>query len=158
MRASSPTQRRARETRARLHAAPDLARALARLVVGRGGPRDLAAIRDGLLRRPTRPRTSSLKDAPDESPGHRGCGAATRWVPIVARSRRTSGVQARRGFVRAGYDTVLNEARGRWRDDFFPARYRGLQSRYADDKYICIKMLKSGTRTRLGLSLFEATV
>src|SRR6202035_4065108 len=32
----------------RLAAAPDLARSLARLVVGRGGPRDLAAIRDGL--------------------------------------------------------------------------------------------------------------
>ena len=32
----------------RLKAAPDLARALARLVVGRGGPRDLAAIRDGI--------------------------------------------------------------------------------------------------------------
>src|SRR6059058_1069125 len=36
------------DTRARLHAAPDLARALTRLVVGRGGPRDLAAIRDGI--------------------------------------------------------------------------------------------------------------
>src|SRR6202165_2065769 len=33
---------------ARLRAAPDLARALARLVIGRGGPRDLAAARDGL--------------------------------------------------------------------------------------------------------------
>src|SRR5579862_4361607 len=37
------------EARSRLAAAPDLARALSRLVVGRGGPRDLAAIRDGLL-------------------------------------------------------------------------------------------------------------
>jgi DNA mismatch repair protein MutS len=36
------------DVRSRLAAAPDLARALARLVVGRGGPRDLAAIRDGL--------------------------------------------------------------------------------------------------------------
>src|SRR6266852_407848 len=36
------------DVRARLGAAPDLARALARLVVGRGGPRDLAAVRDGL--------------------------------------------------------------------------------------------------------------
>src|SRR5205085_2443524 len=33
----------------RLKAAPDLARSLARLVVGRGGPRDLAAVRDGLV-------------------------------------------------------------------------------------------------------------
>ena len=36
------------ETRSRLDAAPDLARALTRLVMGRGGPRDLAAIRDGI--------------------------------------------------------------------------------------------------------------
>ena len=36
------------ELRERLAAAPDIARSLARLVVGRGGPRDLAAIRDGL--------------------------------------------------------------------------------------------------------------
>src|SRR5215813_14093938 len=36
------------EVRLALKAAPDLARALARLVVGRGGPRDLAGIRDGL--------------------------------------------------------------------------------------------------------------
>ncbi len=36
------------DIRGRLAAAPDLARALARLVLGRGGPRDLAAIRDGL--------------------------------------------------------------------------------------------------------------
>jgi len=37
------------ELRERLKAAPDLARALARLVVARGGPRDLAAIRDGII-------------------------------------------------------------------------------------------------------------
>src|SRR5947199_209676 len=36
------------DMRERLEAAPDLARALARLVVARGGPRDLAAIRDGI--------------------------------------------------------------------------------------------------------------
>ncbi|MBS7696402.1 MULTISPECIES: DNA mismatch repair protein MutS [unclassified Chelatococcus] len=34
--------------RARLRAAPDMARALSRLALGRGGPRDLAALRDGL--------------------------------------------------------------------------------------------------------------
>ncbi len=34
--------------RAALRAAPDLARALSRLALGRGGPRDLGAIRDGL--------------------------------------------------------------------------------------------------------------
>ena len=38
------------QTRELLHIAPDMARALSRLVVGRGGPRDLAAIRDGIWR------------------------------------------------------------------------------------------------------------
>ena len=36
------------DLRARLKACPDIERALSRLSVGRGGPRDLAAIRDGL--------------------------------------------------------------------------------------------------------------
>src|SRR5580704_12006832 len=37
------------EIRATLRAAPDMSRALARLSVGRGGPRDLAGLRDGIL-------------------------------------------------------------------------------------------------------------
>src|SRR6266404_4346463 len=37
------------DTRATLRAAPDMSRALARLSVGRGGPRDLAGLRDGIL-------------------------------------------------------------------------------------------------------------
>src|SRR5947207_3565964 len=37
------------DLRARLKNAPDLARALSRIAVGRGGPRDLAAIRDGIV-------------------------------------------------------------------------------------------------------------
>jgi DNA mismatch repair protein MutS len=37
-----------RKTREALRAAPDIARALARLSVGRGGPRDLANLRDGI--------------------------------------------------------------------------------------------------------------
>src|SRR5262249_57719972 len=42
------------DLREQLAAAPDLARSLARLAVGRGGPRDPAAIRDGLpAARPT---------------------------------------------------------------------------------------------------------
>ena len=36
------------QTRELLNIAPDMARSLSRLVVGRGGPRDLAAIRDGI--------------------------------------------------------------------------------------------------------------
>src|SRR5438270_3329713 len=37
------------ELRVTLRAAPDMSRALARLSVGRGGPRDLACLRDGIL-------------------------------------------------------------------------------------------------------------
>ena len=37
------------EIRTTLRAAPDMSRALARLSVGRGGPRDLAGLRDGIL-------------------------------------------------------------------------------------------------------------
>ena len=40
-----------RHLREALRAAPDLSRALARLAVGRGGPRDLANLRDGISRR-----------------------------------------------------------------------------------------------------------
>src|SRR5258707_6952209 len=36
------------DVRTTLRAAPDMSRALARLSVGRGGPRDLAALRDGI--------------------------------------------------------------------------------------------------------------
>ncbi len=55
------------DTRSRLAAAPDLARALARLAVGRGGPRDLAAIRDGMLAAADLARAlAPLKDIPAE--------------------------------------------------------------------------------------------
>ena len=37
------------DIRTTLRAAPDMSRALARLSVGRGGPRDLAGLRDGIL-------------------------------------------------------------------------------------------------------------
>src|SRR5690242_4276182 len=55
------------DTRARLQAVPDLARALARLALGRGGPRDLAAIRDGILAAADLARAlAPLKQAPAE--------------------------------------------------------------------------------------------
>ncbi len=80
------------DMRARLAAAPDLARALARLVVGRGGPRDLAAIRDGILA------AAGLAAALEERAGPRrraragGAGAA----PARRRDRRRAQGGARR--------------------------------------------------------------
>ena len=55
------------EIRTLLNAAPDLARSLSRLVVGRGGPRDLAAIRDGIAAASQiAALLGRLKDAPTE--------------------------------------------------------------------------------------------
>src|SRR5262249_57799526 len=63
--AGDPAARTA--ARPRRQAAPDLARALSRVAVGRGGPRDLAAIRDGVLAAADLARgLGAIKDAPAE--------------------------------------------------------------------------------------------
>jgi DNA mismatch repair protein MutS len=104
------------ETRSRLQAAPDLARALSRLAVGRGGPRDLAAIRDGVLAAADLARSlGSFKEAPAEI------------AEAVQMCRRPDGMLAAElaaalaaelpafkrdgGFVREGYESSLDEAR-----------------------------------------------
>ena len=102
----------------RLAAAPDLARALARLVVGRGGPRDLAAIRDGIVaaaalageleqlrehRRRDRRRRSRRCAGPIRALAARACRRRSPTsLPLFKRDG---------GFVRAGYDAALDEAR-----------------------------------------------
>src|SRR5262249_881076 len=104
------------DLRERLAAAPDLARSLARLAVGRGGPRDLAAIRDGLdpaagIAAPL----DSLAHPPDEIIS----AAAALRAPdpgIAARLRAAladelPAVKRDGGFVRAGYDLGLDESR-----------------------------------------------
>ena len=59
--------------RAALRTAPDIARALGRLSVGRGGPRDLAAIRDGLrAARETTATLGGLEKAEAPPPGAGG--------------------------------------------------------------------------------------
>ncbi|HEX4173245.1 MAG TPA: DNA mismatch repair protein MutS, partial [Acetobacteraceae bacterium] len=62
--------------RAALRAAPDIARALGRVSVGRGGPRDLAAIRDGLAAARA---ASSVMAEP-------GCGTPAPNLPPLLRS------------------------------------------------------------------------
>jgi DNA mismatch repair protein MutS len=118
-----------------LKAVPDLARALSRIVVGRGGPRDLAAIRDGIvaaaefaarlaalaaiprdiaqavaaLRRPNAAIATELQQAlADELPAFRRDG----------------------GFVRADYEPALDEARA-LRDESRRV-VAALQLRYAE--------------------------
>ena len=126
-------------TRSQLAAAPDLARALARLAVGRGGPRDLAAIRDGMLAAADLARAlAALKDMPAEI------------AEALATCRRPDGMLAAElsaalaaelpafkrdgGFVREGYDASLDETRS-LRDESRRV-VAALQARYAEDTSI----------------------
>ncbi len=132
-----------RETsREALKAAPDLARALARLSLGRGGPRDLGALRDGLkaarvLRRSLNEIDTALTPAPGElsetqtqlAEGLAGAGPLIDRLeallieepPFFARDG---------GFIVAGAHAALDEARA-LRDESrrviaaLEARYRG---------------------------------
>ncbi len=123
------------EMRSRLKAAPDLARSLTRLVVGRGGPRDLAAIRDGIAAaaeiaaalEKTAVLPAELAQAaqglrrPDAALAARLAQALATELPHLKRDG---------GFVREGYDNALDEARA-LRDDTRRV-IAGLQARYAE--------------------------
>ncbi|HML14305.1 MAG TPA: DNA mismatch repair protein MutS [Xanthobacteraceae bacterium] len=123
------------ELRERLAAAPDLARSLARLAVGRGGPRDLAAIRDGLAAAAAvAARLAALTNAPAEIVA--AAAALCAPDPAVAEELRAALadelplVKRDGGFVRAGYDAGLDEARA-LRDESRRV-VAALQARYAE--------------------------
>ena len=104
------------DVRVQLRAAPDLARSLARLVLGRGGPRDLAAIRDGLFAaKAIAQRLASPSDAPEElaaiCAGLRCPDAALAGALADALSDELPAFKRDGGFVRAAYATTLDEAR-----------------------------------------------
>jgi DNA mismatch repair protein MutS len=118
-----------------LKAAPDLARALARLVVGRGGPRDLAGIRDGiaaaaelaalLSRAAAPPELASAAAAlaqPDPTLAGELAAALADELPLFRRDG---------GFVRDGYLAALDEARA-LRDESRRV-IAALQARYAEE-------------------------
>ncbi len=123
------------EVRAVLKRAPDMARALSRLSLGRGGPRDLAALRDGLaaaaalsarlLEEPDLP--ADLADAAgaagriDAALGLCLGAALGEDLPLFSRDG---------GFIRAGHDLALDEAR-ELRDDTRRV-VAGLQARYTE--------------------------
>jgi DNA mismatch repair protein MutS len=104
------------DIRASLKAAPDLARALSRLVIGRGGPRDLAAIRDGLTAAATiSARLSALSGLPDEVAA---IAAALRRPSANVLSELTAALadelpafKRDGGFIREGFDPALDETR-----------------------------------------------
>src|SRR5437763_11873849 len=121
---------------ARLRAAPDLARALARLVVGRGGPRDVAAVRDGLQAAVA---IAAACRAVDPCPNEIVEAAAALQAPDRAIAAELAAALADElpafkrdgGFVRAGYRAALDETRA-LRDESRRV-LAVLQARYAED-------------------------
>ncbi|HXI05955.1 MAG TPA: DNA mismatch repair protein MutS [Bradyrhizobium sp.] len=128
--------RAAREDiRSALRNVPDMSRALARLSVGRGGPRDLAALRDGIL-------------AADQALGRlQGLDSPPAEIKAVMEAlRRPSRDLAREfsraladqlplikrdgGFVREGYEAALDETRSL--RDASRLVVAAMQARYAD--------------------------
>ena len=123
------------DMRQRLAAAPDLARALARLVLARGGPRDLAAIRDGIIA------AGGLADELEKRANiatelAQAARALRRLDPALARELNAAlaeelpHLKRDGGFVRAGYDAALDEARA-LRDESRRV-IAALQARYAE--------------------------
>jgi DNA mismatch repair protein MutS len=106
-----------------LRRAPDIARALARLSVGRGGPRDLAALRDGLkAARAIRDRLGTFDDPLGAEPGEARAAREALIDGIAATSRLSDRLGhhlvaeppflARDGgFIRAGAHAPLDEVR-----------------------------------------------
>ena len=124
------------DTRSRLQAAPDLARALARLAVGRGGPRDLAAIRDGVLAAAELTRALvSLKDTPVEiADALQSCRRPDGMLAAELSAALAAELPAFKrdgGFVREGYDANLDETRG-LRDESRRV-VAALQARYSEE-------------------------
>jgi DNA mismatch repair protein MutS len=124
------------ELRRRLSAAPDMARALSRLALDRGGPRDHAAIRDGLRQAAAvGERLAGSSELPENlaeaADALRGLdpGLAERLSATLADDlplNRRDG-----GFVRAGCDAGLDEDRA-LRDESRRV-IAGLQAGYAEE-------------------------
>src|SRR3954452_3439300 len=124
------------ELRTALRAAPDMSRALARLSVGRGGPRDLAGLRDGILAADQAlARLSQIENLPLDV------------LAVMEALRRPSRDLAREfqralaeqlplakrdgGFVREGYESALDETRNL--RDASRLVVAAMQARYAEE-------------------------
>ena len=123
------------DLRGTLKTVPDLARALARIVVGRGGPRDLAAIRDGICAAAEfSTRLSALADVPrdiaDAIAALRRPDAAIATELARALADELPAFRRDGGFVRGGYEAALDEARA-LRDESRRV-IAALQVRYAE--------------------------
>jgi DNA mismatch repair protein MutS len=104
------------QVRATLRVMPDIGRALGRLVAGRGGPRDLAQLRDGLAEaRRLRDRLAVIEQPPallgQLLPALEGHAS---FVDLLARALVPSPPldHAQGGYIAEGYDAALDELRG----------------------------------------------
>ncbi|MBV8925933.1 MAG: DNA mismatch repair protein MutS [Bradyrhizobium sp.] len=123
------------DIRSILRVAPDMSRALARLAVGRGGPRDLAGLRDGILAaEQALARLTEMEQPPQEiaaaiaslrkpsrALAQEFARALAEQLPLVKRDG---------GFVREGYEQALDEARSL--RDASRLVVAAMQARYAD--------------------------
>jgi DNA mismatch repair protein MutS len=119
-----------------LRAAPDMSRALARLSVGRGGPRDLAGLRDGILAADQAlARLAQVDDLPMD---------ITAAMDALRRPSRDLAREFERalaeqlpltkrdgGFVREGYEAALDETRSL--RDASRLVVAAMQARYAEE-------------------------
>ncbi|MGJ4880665.1 DNA mismatch repair protein MutS [Bradyrhizobium sp. HKCCYLRH1065] len=123
------------DIRSILRGAPDMTRAMARLSVGRGGPRDLAALRDGIVAADQAlARLNALDQPPQEvasvmsalarparALAEEFARALDEQLPLIKRDG---------GFVRSGYDATLDETRNL--RDASRLVVASMQARYAD--------------------------
>ncbi|KPF97044.1 DNA mismatch repair protein MutS [Rhodopseudomonas sp. AAP120] len=122
--------------RSALRAAPDMARALARLSLGRGGPRDLAALCSGiraadevlaqLSRLAEPPQDIAGAMAALQRPSRDLCNELSRALADELPLLKRDG-----GFVRDGYEPALDETRKL--RDASRLVVASMQARYADD-------------------------
>src|SRR5437868_4166436 len=123
------------DIRSILRGAPDMSRALARLSVARGGPRDLAGLRDGILAADQAlARLEELEQPPEEIAA---VMAALRRPPreLAQEYERALAdqlplIKRDGGFVREGYEQALDEARNL--RDASRLVVTAMQARYAD--------------------------
>ena len=123
------------DVRARLREAPDMERALSRLTLGRGGPRDLGALRDGLTVSAALQALLASAEDPVAELGQANTDLGEHGVLVSRLGRALDDelplIARDGGFIRAGYAPDLDELR-QLRDES-RKHIAALQARYADE-------------------------